>query len=35
MASVPLYWQHWRLESPRLARLTKSVHRAASLHLRP
>ena len=33
IVSVPLYWQHWRLESPRLARLTESVHRAASRHL--
>jgi LysR family transcriptional regulator (chromosome initiation inhibitor) len=33
VASVPLYWQHWRLESPRLARITESVHRAASRHL--
>ncbi|HEY6793014.1 MAG TPA: ArgP/LysG family DNA-binding transcriptional regulator, partial [Trebonia sp.] len=33
IASVPLYWQHWRLESPRLASLTSSVHRAASRHL--
>jgi LysR family transcriptional regulator, chromosome initiation inhibitor len=32
-ASVALYWQHWRLESPRLARFTESVHRAARLHL--
>ena len=32
IVSVPLYWQHWRLESPRLARLTESVHRAASRH---
>lgn len=33
VASVPLYWQHWRLESPRLARLTQSVRSAARLHL--
>ena len=33
IASVPLYWQHWRLESPRLARLTQSVRRAAHRHL--
>jgi LysR family transcriptional regulator (chromosome initiation inhibitor) len=33
VASVPLYWQHWRLESPRLARLTQSVRRAAHRHL--
>lgn len=30
---VPLYWQHWRLESPRLARLTDAVRRAARRHL--
>jgi LysR family transcriptional regulator (chromosome initiation inhibitor) len=34
VVSVPLYWQHWRLESPRLTRLTESVRRAASVHLR-
>ncbi|HEX3959975.1 MAG TPA: LysR family transcriptional regulator ArgP [Trebonia sp.] len=33
IASVPLYWQHWRLESPRLVRFTQSVRGAASLHL--
>jgi LysR family transcriptional regulator, chromosome initiation inhibitor len=33
IVSVPLHWQHWRLESPRLTRLTESVHRAASRHL--
>jgi LysR family transcriptional regulator, chromosome initiation inhibitor len=33
IASVPLYWQHWRLESPRLDLLTQSVHRAARAHL--
>jgi LysR family transcriptional regulator (chromosome initiation inhibitor) len=33
IASVPLHWQHWRLESPRLARLTRSVRHAASRHL--
>jgi LysR family transcriptional regulator (chromosome initiation inhibitor) len=33
IASVPLYWQHWRLESPRLATLTQSVRRAANSHL--
>jgi LysR family transcriptional regulator (chromosome initiation inhibitor) len=32
---VPLYWQRWRLESPRLGRLTEAVHRAAREHLRP
>lgn len=30
---VPLYWQHWRLESPRLARLTDAVRRSARRHL--
>jgi LysR family transcriptional regulator (chromosome initiation inhibitor) len=33
IAGVPLYWQHWRLESPRLGRLTQSVQRAARAHL--
>jgi LysR family transcriptional regulator (chromosome initiation inhibitor) len=33
IASVPLYWQHWRLESPRLGLLTQSVQRAARAHL--
>jgi LysR family transcriptional regulator (chromosome initiation inhibitor) len=33
IATVPLYWQHWRLESPRLGLLTQSVHRAARAHL--
>jgi LysR family transcriptional regulator, chromosome initiation inhibitor len=33
IASVPLYWQHWRLESPRLDLLTQSVRRAARAHL--
>jgi LysR family transcriptional regulator (chromosome initiation inhibitor) len=33
IATVPLYWQHWRLESPRLGLLTQSVHRAAQAHL--
>jgi LysR family transcriptional regulator, chromosome initiation inhibitor len=30
---VPLYWQRWRLESPRLRQLTEAVHRAAREHL--
>lgn len=30
---VPLYWQRWRLSSPRLAELTAAVRRAASGHL--
>jgi len=33
VASVPLYWQRWRLESPRLNRLTHAVRRAAGRHL--
>jgi LysR family transcriptional regulator (chromosome initiation inhibitor) len=33
VASVPLYWQHWRLESPRLSQLTQAVRRAAGRHL--
>jgi LysR family transcriptional regulator, chromosome initiation inhibitor len=33
IAIVPLYWQHWRLESPRLGILTQSVHHAARAHL--
>jgi LysR family transcriptional regulator (chromosome initiation inhibitor) len=32
-ASIPLYWQHWRLESPRLGRLTQVVRQAAAMHL--
>lgn len=31
---VPLYWQRWRLESPRLVELTGAVRRAAREHLR-
>jgi LysR family transcriptional regulator (chromosome initiation inhibitor) len=31
--SVPLYWQRWRLESPRLRQLTDAVRRAAREHL--
>jgi LysR family transcriptional regulator (chromosome initiation inhibitor) len=30
---VPLYWQRWRVESPRLAALTDAVRRAARAHL--
>ena len=32
---VPLYWQRWRLDSPRLGALTTVVSRAAARHLRP
>ncbi len=31
---VPLYWQRWRLDSPRLAALTDAVLAAADRHLR-
>jgi LysR family transcriptional regulator (chromosome initiation inhibitor) len=30
---VPLHWQRWRLDSPRLAALTEAVRRAAHRHL--
>ena len=30
---VPLYWQRWRLDSPRLAALTNAVQTAAERHL--
>jgi LysR family transcriptional regulator (chromosome initiation inhibitor) len=30
---VPLYWQRWRLDSPRLAMLTAAVRNAARSHL--
>ena len=30
---VPLYWQRWRLDSPRLAALTAAVRSAAARHL--
>jgi LysR family transcriptional regulator (chromosome initiation inhibitor) len=30
---VPLYWQRWRLDSPRLTALTDAVRRAAASHL--
>ena len=32
---VPLYWQRWRLDSPRLAALTAAVRQAAARHLLP
>lgn len=31
---VPLYWQRWRLDSPKLAALTAAVRTAAATHLR-
>ena len=31
---VPLFWQRWRLDSPRLTTLTDAVREAASTHLR-
>jgi LysR family transcriptional regulator (chromosome initiation inhibitor) len=31
---VPLYWQRWRLDSPKLAALTTAVRTAAAGHLR-
>jgi LysR family transcriptional regulator (chromosome initiation inhibitor) len=31
---VPLHWQRWRLETPRLVTLTEAVRRAAARHLR-
>jgi LysR family transcriptional regulator, chromosome initiation inhibitor len=31
---VPLYWQRWRLDSPKLAALTSAVRAAAARHLR-
>jgi LysR family transcriptional regulator (chromosome initiation inhibitor) len=30
---VPLYWQRWRLDSPRLTALTNAVRTAADRHL--
>jgi LysR family transcriptional regulator (chromosome initiation inhibitor) len=30
---VPLHWQRWRLQAPRLAALTEAVRRAAGRHL--
>ena len=32
---IPLYWQRWRLDSPRLAALTAAVRQAAARHLLP
>jgi len=32
---VPLYWQRWRLGSPKLAALTTAVRTAAARHLQP
>jgi LysR family transcriptional regulator, chromosome initiation inhibitor len=32
---VPLYWQRWRLDSPKLTALTAVVRQAAAAHLRP
>lgn len=34
VTDVPLYWQRWRLASPKLAALTTAVRRSASAHLR-
>jgi LysR family transcriptional regulator (chromosome initiation inhibitor) len=31
---IPLHWQRWRLDSPRLAALTASVRAAAARYLR-
>ena len=33
VVDVPLYWQRWRLDSPRLAALTDTVRVAAARHL--
>jgi LysR family transcriptional regulator, chromosome initiation inhibitor len=33
LTDVPLYWQRWRLDSPRLAALSNAVRAAASRHL--
>jgi len=33
VVDVPLYWQRWRLDSPRLAALTDTVRGAAARHL--
>jgi LysR family transcriptional regulator (chromosome initiation inhibitor) len=33
VARIPLYWQHWRLESPLVSRLTQAVRQAAGRHL--
>ena len=34
VVETPLYWQRWRLDSPKLAALTATVRAAASRHLR-
>src|SRR6185437_1648152 len=34
LIEVPLYWQRWRLDSPKLAALTDAVRAAAARHLR-
>jgi LysR family transcriptional regulator (chromosome initiation inhibitor) len=34
VSDVPLYWQRWRVESARLAKLTEAVRRAARTQLR-
>ena len=31
--AVPLYWQRWRLDSPKLSALTAAVRAAAARHL--
>lgn len=35
VTDVPLHWQRWRLDSPRLTALTEAVRRAARRHLDP
>jgi len=35
VVDVPLYWQRWRLDSPKLTALTAVVRQAAARHLRP
>lgn len=35
VTDVPLYWQRWRLDSPRLTMLTDAVRMAARRNLRP
>jgi LysR family transcriptional regulator (chromosome initiation inhibitor) len=34
VTDIPLYWQRWRLDSPRLAALTGAVRTAAARYLR-
>lgn len=34
VVETPLYWQRWRLDSPKLAALTSAVRTAAARHLR-